>query len=482
MKNPADFPENSLISLIIALSVAFACAVLTALIAFLPQTRANAAYQSDLSRHNTLTTTGDPTRRSIFTADGNKITARGFYGNDRVSAFEIITNLKSSSLEFKPFPDGTYTAVFEGAPIVSQTYAYIRLVMESGDVYNYRVEYNQGWFFGDNGLPEKNEDIVENHTDMGAFISSLYLVNEDGAARDAEETLFRVKTLTDEVTAGLDGEYDKARAITGWVADNIYYDNDARENDVSLDTIAINRVLDVRRTTCAGYANLTAAMLESAGIKAVTVIGSALSLSEYDVLLTISRHHEWTAFWYGEENRWVMLDSGWDSGNNYKNGRYTQKSSPRKYFDISPLAFSQNHRAEKAEYREYFSVPLYFASIEGTTETSNRTASASEPPASEPPVSEPPVSESPVSEPPASEPPASEPPVSEPPASEPPVSEPPASEPLVSEPPVSEPPVSEYNNPNAPNGDLPLYIALAALSAGVIITGTVLLVKVRNRS
>ncbi|MDR0221984.1 MAG: hypothetical protein LBI38_00380 [Oscillospiraceae bacterium] len=455
----------------------FLAAALTAFSPGLYRTAVDADYQSGLSRRNTLATTGDPARYSVFTADGNKITAKGFYGGDVVSNFEIVADFRKVSLEFKPLSDGAYTAVFEGIPSYA-SHAYIRLTMKSGFVYNYRVEYGDGWFFGDNGLADKNGEIVENHTDVGEFLSALYLVNVDGTAETADETLFRIKSLTDGIIAGLENDYDKARAISGWVADNIYYDSDARENDVSLDVIALNRVLDVSRTTCAGYANLTAAMLEAAGIKAVTVIGNAVNISEYETLLTANRHHEWTAFWHGAENRWVMLDSGWDSGNVYKNGKYNAKSNPRKYFDISPLAFSQNHRAEKAEYRSYFSAPLYYASLEETVPETT-TGEPPQPTAADEPS--PPQSHSSETEKTSGLPAFSQSETVEEPTSgdsadkELPTLVPPA-EPAK----TSEPSRTDYPEP-AFASDLPLLITVGALSAGAAITGAALLFKINKR-
>jgi hypothetical protein len=102
-------------------------------------------------------------------------------------------------------------------------------------------------------------------------------------------------------------------------------------------------------------------MLESIGIKAVTIIGNARSLSDFDLLMTEPNRHEWTAFWYEDENRWVFLDSGWDSWNRYgEDGYETREDNPRKYFDITLETLAQTHRAERAEHRDYFGVLSFF--------------------------------------------------------------------------------------------------------------------------
>ncbi|MCL2633173.1 MAG: transglutaminase domain-containing protein [Oscillospiraceae bacterium] len=323
-----------------------------------------ASAEGTSGRRSTLITTHDPLRYSVFTADGNTITAHGYYANDPVIMFEIVASLRDNSLEFRQNSDNTYTASFSG--VTTDRFAYIRLTKKSGLVYNYRVEYQSGlgWYFADNGFDERHISLAENHTEMPLIVTVQYLVNVSGTEEDVAETLSQIKAITAQVTDGLDNNYDKARAITGWVAENIYYDTDARDMEVTLETIALNKVLYDRKTVCAGYANLTAAMLEAAGLKAITVIGTAVQLNEYENLPTEDRHHEWTAFWYEEEARWVFMDSGWDSRNLYEHSRYNKTTAPKRYFDITPFAFSQNHRAFRAEHRDYFNALDYFIPAE----------------------------------------------------------------------------------------------------------------------
>lgn len=316
------------------------------------------------SRLETLTTSGDPTRYSVFTASGDRITARGYYEGDTVVVFKVTATSPKTTVDLKTYPDGTYEAVFEGS--TTDDYGYICITIESGNTTSnastimYRVDYDNGWYFSDyGGIADKNAFFTENFSETDPSVVRMYLVNEDGDDGELTRTLSAIQTLSDEIAGELDGDYEKARAITKWVAENIYYDYAARDLDVTPDTIALDHVLDEKKTVCAGYANLTAALLEAAGLKAVTIIGAAVSLSEFEELPNIKRHHEWTAFYYEEESRWVIMDSGWDSGNLAKGGKYYTEIVLKKYFDISPLAFSQNHRADRAEHRDYFSAELY---------------------------------------------------------------------------------------------------------------------------
>jgi len=305
------------------------------------------------ARSNTLTTSGDPEHYSVFEANGDRITARGFYKDDYIVRFDVTATAPNVSVDLKSHSDGTYEAEFT-APTTNK-FAIIRVVTRSGVSYDYRVDYDGGWYFAEFGISERNGLFTEKHAETDLTLTAQYLAGEEYTDEQVRGTLSRIKKLSDDITNGIDDDYEKARAVTRWVADNIYYDYSARNDGVSLETIALNHVLDKRATVCAGYANLTAALLEAAGIKAVTVIGSALSLNEYEELPTVKHHHEWTAFYYAEESRWVIMDSGWDSGNIY-NGVYSEYNTAKKYFDISPSAFAQDHRADGAEHRDYFAL------------------------------------------------------------------------------------------------------------------------------
>jgi len=326
------------------------------------------------SRFNSLTTSGDSKRYSVFTASGNRIAAYGRYEGDRVVGFDVTATTVKTAVDLKTYSDGRYEAVFEGSAV--NGYALIYITLMSGDTLRYRVDYNNGWYFGDyGGISEHNAYYTENYAETDLVLTVDYLVGENGSENEAEviNTLRKIKELSDSITEGIDSDYEKARAITKWVAENIYYDYAARDKDVTLDTIALNRVLDGKKTVCSGYANLTAALSEAAGLKAVTVIGAAANLSQYRELPDIIQHHEWTAFWYEAESRWVIMDSGWDSGNVFKNGKYQQEIIAKRYFDASPLAFAQDHRADKVERRVYFDAPKYFETE--YSETSETTTS-----------------------------------------------------------------------------------------------------------
>ena len=160
-----------------------------------------------------------------------------------------------------------------------------------------------------------------------------------------------------EITAGINSDYDKAKAIHDWVCNNIWYDYDWRDKKTSLYDMAINSdtmdidtgtsiydeksyrrsaigTLEYGRAVCAGYATLTTALLRAAGIPAQYVGG---------VAGTDRGLHAWTEAYVN--NRWIIIDTTWDSGNKWENGKQTASNglTGYEYFDISLEDFSKDH-------------------------------------------------------------------------------------------------------------------------------------------
>lgn len=313
------------------------------------------SYQSEANHVNTLRTSYNDEYCSVFTTDKDTITADGVYKGDSVVEFNV-TQCSSykTSVKLDSGEGGRYHAEFTAVP--RQSSATIQLVMQSGTTLNYRVEHDgSGWFFCDNGLGEQLMKKLESPIEI-TTVANAYYVSGAADPDEIRRTLNTVRETADKVCENAAGDYEKARLIARWVAENIYYDIDARDGGVSVDTIAIARVLETKRTVCGGFANLYCAMLESQGIKAVNIKGGVAGAGgvTYATLPTGVENHEFTAFYYNEEQRWVLVDSCWDTTNRYENGEYKLGVQDEQYFDITPLALSMNHRGDKAEQRHYF--------------------------------------------------------------------------------------------------------------------------------
>jgi hypothetical protein len=149
-----------------------------------------------------------------------------------------------------------------------------------------------------------------------------------------------IAALAKSITEGKANSYEKAKAIHTWVAGNIYYNIDCVNGvgDPSAvwmdgeETWSSTYVLRNKRGICGGYANLTAALLRAAGIPAIEITGYILGVDA----------HGWVEAF--ADNRWINMDTTWDSGNRFENGKFSPKQTPgTNYFDISAEDLAETH-------------------------------------------------------------------------------------------------------------------------------------------
>ena len=167
-----------------------------------------------------------------------------------------------------------------------------------------------------------------------------------------QSTAPAIVTLAGGITSGIEGEYKKAIAIHDWVCDNLWYNWDAVESGDLPPEDAVS-TLNNRIAVCTGFANLTAALLRASGIPAKPVygIGNETALAKWtsQMLANPESNHAWVeAFIAG---RWVIIDTTWDSGNDFYEGvkRNSDGTRSHRYFDATIEAFSFTHWIEPYE-------------------------------------------------------------------------------------------------------------------------------------
>lgn len=174
---------------------------------------------------------------------------------------------------------------------------------------------------------------------------SYYLQPSYGIESDNKEII----SLAKEITKGYKKDYDKLKAIHDWVCNNIWYDYDyLYDSRKPIDPGAIG-TLKSKKSVCQGYASLTAALLRAAGIPAKLVSGYALGIiggSEWtdEIISSDESNHAWNEAYVSD--RWVILDTTWDSNNVYEKGKFSKNTglTGYKYFDISLELLSYDHR------------------------------------------------------------------------------------------------------------------------------------------
>lgn len=158
-----------------------------------------------------------------------------------------------------------------------------------------------------------------------------------GILSKAPEIVAAAKTITN----GINGDYEKARAIHLWVAGNIWYNRDQLDNWISWDegewTYNSTYVLRNRRGVCEGYTSLITALLRAVGIPARYISGDVVYNTKVGY-----ENHAWTGAYIG--GRWIYMDTTWDSGNRFENGEFSPQQAPgNRWFDMPAEEFAKTH-------------------------------------------------------------------------------------------------------------------------------------------
>lgn len=303
----------------------------------------------DLSR---LVTSNYKDAYAIIDVSGDDIKISGVYKNDLPTAIEVV-GVDETHNSMHVESDGRFAAEITAKPYEDGYYD-IRIHFSSRLLFRYTLKYRDGWSVPDNGIAKANENKLQNIVTAVPMAAAYYLSVE--ADRDEiEETISELQRIVDEVCGDEADDYLKAKALILWIGENIYYDHDAADTSVTMDTVAVHNVLERRRTTCAGFANTFSALLEIAGIRSVNLKGAAVAGEiTYPDLPTGTENHEFSAFWYEDESRWVYCDACWTSNGRYRDGEYQSEiTNGTKYFDVTAEAFALDHRVDKAEERFY---------------------------------------------------------------------------------------------------------------------------------
>jgi hypothetical protein len=155
-----------------------------------------------------------------------------------------------------------------------------------------------------------------------------------------------------EITADIDSDYEKARAICNWVAENVYYNYDYDE-DTAISNIWHWDFSVMLYAQCNHYSWLAVALLRAIGIPAKGITGSSVK-GELPMATRkgpfggeiLGGAHVWIAFWDYDSRRWVMSDPTWMSRNRLEGGQYKKNTNDKAegtYFDMDFEQLSLQH-------------------------------------------------------------------------------------------------------------------------------------------
>ncbi len=211
---------------------------------------------------------------------------------------------------------GTYTGIDTGIIIRKSK---DKIVFGKSPVYRNNMEYLR-----------KSNKVSSSDLNMHSFTE----INK--------EILYKLAT---DITKGESTDYYKALAVASWVSENIYYDVDAAKSGQFRKTDAIG-TLNEKRSVCQGYAALTTGLLRSIGIPTKLVFGYALGIetdiNSWDQVGDVGPNHVWNEVFV--DNRWIIVDTTWNSKNRYEEGEYIDNDKIYAYFDPTVEAFSNTHK------------------------------------------------------------------------------------------------------------------------------------------
>lgn len=304
---------------------------------------------------NVLVTSGDPLHHIRFEFGEDRIRYSGVYSSANLTEIRLFRpNVRSADISHNG-------SSFSGSLDISGLEPGYYIIIA-------RLDNNEGMYYvfektadGSRAVPA---DVLPAAANLEFTNSPLELppggvlqyITTSGNSSIAASVLDKVKSLSDQICAGLDSDYDKARALCAWVAENMYYDRDAAANGVSEEEISLEFVLQYHRSVCFGWANLYSALCQAQGINCFNVSGSVVTGSRCFAQTEPSdeRSHSWNLLEI--DGRLIWVDTVWNSSNSYDKGNYFTGGRDMQYFDIDEVLLSNDHRIARLEHRDYFGI------------------------------------------------------------------------------------------------------------------------------
>lgn len=308
-------------------------------------------------------TSNDPLHQIDVTLDGYTVTAVGRYEGYTLFDMGLYAEYhgKDMSVDIKE-KDGGFEAVlyddlseYYSSGFVTIYFDFMKNKTADTVSLNYRLE------FSEDGLqfPDVRE-VIENNSLIASAPLELpekgvrEYICAGGSDEDIQNTLTEIKALSDKICAGKTDEYEKLRAIASWVSENIYYDFDARDDEVSDETVCLSHLLETHRSVCIGFTNLFTALCAAQDIECCNIRGSASTGASYAEENAGYELHEWA--YAVIDGRRVWVDVVWNTWNTYSNGKYNKGITYSKFFDITEQVYALDHFARSCEHRDYFGV------------------------------------------------------------------------------------------------------------------------------
>lgn len=298
-------------------------------------------------QHITVSLTKDHKNERTLTIDGDTLTLVVKDGDWKTNSVRI------GSITFSSRKEGAYTVyTLDGSGLRK---GYVTLELWGDDeIVTYRLKHDEnGYSFPDvMELAHNNNNVILGTKDL-SYEQTLKYITKDGTAANADAVLSKIRSLSSKICRGYKTDYDKLRAISRWVSENIYYDYKAYRAGIPDECLSLEYMLERGASVCGGYAAMTSALCEAQGITCFHVNGYAITQSNCYAELDNGAVHEWNYAIIGDKGVWV--DSGWNSRSYfYDVGSYKQGDIVYTYFDVGNEVFALDHKASSSQLRNYF--------------------------------------------------------------------------------------------------------------------------------
>ena len=187
------------------------------------------------------------------------------------------------------------------------------------------------------------------------FSHNKQMYEKDKSIKDALKHTASIQSNSDaiisiaqQLTAGIDSDYDKVLALHDWICSYMYYDIDSLSAQETPPYYATD-IVKSRKAVCLGFATLMASLCRSIDIPCNVVSGYALGINDDNMAwndttaATEEQNHAWNEVYV--DGRWIIVDTTWDCANKIENGEMTKGSEVSHiYFDANLQFFSNNHK------------------------------------------------------------------------------------------------------------------------------------------
>ena len=293
----------------------------------------------------------DPLNECQMRFEDGILTIEGKSGDlgvaDVVTDFPADVKFKRSGEKFTCMI--TYTSSRNG-------YGTVEIVNNKCQNTSVRVKIGQGAVSLPNVIQnaQNNFDTAQGDIPKNRAAVTLMNITTSGDKKRAAEVLEEVRTLSDKICRGLTSDYEKLRAISRWVSENIYYDHPAFAAGIPPKCLSLENILATRSGVCGSYANMTAALCQAQGILCYNVTGEGIaSVNSSYAEQSVGAAHEWNYAFVGGRGIWV--DSGWNSFNHTYGGSETVTGDIGcKYFDVGNEVLALNHKVYSLSNRDFF--------------------------------------------------------------------------------------------------------------------------------